>query len=80
MSLRCASLYTFSNVYPVPRLPYGAIRWKLVLYGAVWWNLVPYGGIRCHMVETGAVWCRTVKTGMLEMWVTIPTSLRCVGS
>jgi len=42
MSLRCASLYTFSNAHPVLCLPYGAVRWGLVPYGGNWCRLVPY--------------------------------------
>ena len=32
------------------------------------------------MVEAGAVRCHTVKAGVIEMWVTIPSDVRCVGS
>jgi hypothetical protein len=75
MSLRCASLYTFSNVYPVPCLPYGTVRRKLVPYGESWYRMVPYGESWC-----GTVPCRTVEADVIEVWVTIPSDVRCVGS
>ena len=59
----------------------------MVPYGT---NMAEAGAIQCHTVKAGAVWCHTVKagavqchtmgTGVIEMWVTIPSYVRCVGS
>jgi hypothetical protein len=79
MSLRCTSLYTFSDVYPVLCLPYGAVWYHMVKGGAVRCHMVKAGAIQCHMVKADAVRCHTVNIGVIEMWVTIPSDVRCVG-
>jgi hypothetical protein len=74
MRLRSASLYTFSNAYSVLGLPYGTVRCRV---GAIWCRMVEVGAVWCHMVEVGAIWCHMVECGVFEMWVTIPSSLKC---
>ena len=58
MSLRCASLYTFSNAHPVAMFA----RWYLmVLYGAIWGHMVEVGAIWWQLVPYGAIWFSAVR-------------------
>jgi hypothetical protein len=63
--------------YGAGLVPYGAVWWKSVPAGAIWCHMVEVGAVWCHMVEVGAIWCHMVECGVFEMWVTIPSSLKC---
>jgi hypothetical protein len=69
MSLRCVSLYTFSNAHPVPCLPHGTMGYRTVPYGSIWWKPVPYGAIWFYMVNAGAIWWKPVLYGAIRFHV-----------